>query len=106
VLKGTFALCAMLAASVMPATVIAGTVSNATVTSVAPTQYGGVNGATPVFIYVSLPDSNIGCNSGNLSAFAIDSGTAGVAGLTITVGGQGSCNVWSVVESANVIYLN
>jgi hypothetical protein len=117
-LKGTLALCAMLVASAMPATVTAGTVTNATITSVAPTQYGGVNGATPFFIYLSIADSDIGCNSGNLTAFAVDSGTAGgramiavaiaaqVSGRTITVVGQGSCNVWSVVESANVIYLN
>jgi len=61
------------------ATVNAGTVLNATVVSVAGTQFGGVNGATAFFIYVSIADSDIGCNSGNLTAFAVDSATPAVA---------------------------
>jgi len=37
------------------------------------TQFGGVNGATAFFIYVSIATVKSGANSGNLTAFAVDS---------------------------------
>ena len=116
--KRILVLLVTLAAYTYAAVGTAGTVSNATVTSVNPTIYGGTGGAVPVFIYLSIADSNIGCNSANLSAFAIDSSNPGgramlavaleamATGLTVTVVGQGSCNIWSVVETANSMYLN
>jgi hypothetical protein len=118
--KRTLALLAILATNTYAAVVTAGTVTNATITSVVPTIYGGIGGAHPFFIYLSIADTAVadGCNSQNLTAFALDSNDAGgramiavvlaaqATGRTITVVGQGSCNIWSVVETANVIYLS
>jgi hypothetical protein len=116
--KRIVALLVTLAANAYAAVVTAGTVTNATITSVVPTIYGGTGGAHPFFIYLSIADSDITCNTLNLTAFAIDSNDAGgramiavvlaaqATGRTITVVGQGSCNIWPVVETANVIYLS
>lgn len=115
--KGIRALLLILVAGVIPTVVAAGTVSNVTVV-VGPTIYPGTNGAVPFFIYVSTLDSDIGCNTANTNAFAIDANSAGgramiavviaaqVAGRTITVVGTGTCSVWGLAETVSQIYLN
>lgn len=91
------------------------TVTTGTITAVSPTTYAGTGTAVPFFIYLSTNDANLGCNSGNLSSFAIDSTTAAgraliavalsarVTGQQVTVYGTGACTVWGLTDTVHSI---
>ncbi len=92
-------------------------VSNATILQVAPSTLAGNGTSIPFFIYLSVNDTNIGCNSGNLNAFAIDSTTeagrtliavaiaARLTGQPVTVQGTGTCTVWGLTDTVSSIVL-
>jgi hypothetical protein len=92
-------------------TVNAGTVTTGTIIQIGPTNFTGSGTSVPFFIYLSTNDINVGCNSTNLNAFAIDETTdagramiavvitARLTGQPITVYGTGACTLWSVTDT-------
>jgi hypothetical protein len=98
-------------------TVKADTVTTGTVIDIGPTNFTGSGTSVPFFIYLSTNDTNIGCNSTALNAFAIDETTdagramiavvitARLTGQPITVHGTGACSLWSLTDTVSSINL-
>jgi hypothetical protein len=115
--KRSLVIAMMFAAFMYPAIASAGNVINAMITSVSATNYAGSGTAVPFFIYLSANDANIGCNSANLNAFAIDSTTDGgramiavamsalLSGQPVSVYGTGNCSVWGLTDTVSSLVL-
>jgi hypothetical protein len=83
-----------------------------TILTAGQTLFAGVNGAAPYLVYISQNDQNVGCNSSDLSVFAVDANTAAgramiatvlvaqATGSTISISGVGSFSVLSNVDTA------
>ena len=110
------AVCLMALSLPYPATA-ADTITTGTILEISSTSYAGSGTAVPFFIYLSANDTNIGCNSANLNAFAVDSTTdagramiaiaisARLTGQQVTVYGTGSCTVWGLTDTVHSIVL-